>query len=251
MGDAIALVPWVLYQRYADRRVLEDNFDAMLRWVDYQQREAESALPDRLQGIAVSPASKARHLTMWNTGWQFGDWLAPSVVAEGGNPRTMAMPHIRSELVTAMFHAHTTSVVSQIADVIGRYELVQPLAERAARVRSAFIDEYLSEGRLQVETQGHYVLALAFGLVPEAHRAQAVARLVELIHAADDHLDTGFLSTPHLLDVLWDNGEQDLARRLLWRATPPSWLYPVDMGATTVWRVGSRSSPTGRPPGPR
>ena len=35
-SDAIVLVPWALYERYSDRRVLADNYETMRRWVDFQ-----------------------------------------------------------------------------------------------------------------------------------------------------------------------------------------------------------------------
>jgi alpha-L-rhamnosidase len=90
------------------------------------------------------------------------------------------------------------------------------------------------------------VLTLAFGLVPEDRRSAVVDRLVDLVHAADDHLDTGFLSVPYLLDVLWVKGHEDLARRLLRQDTVPSWLYEVRMGATTIWESWDSVAPTAR-----
>ena len=89
------------------------------------------------------------------------------------------------------------------------------------------------------------VLALAFDFFPEPLRAAAVERLVELIGAAGDHLDTGFLSVPYLLDVLVDGGRADVARRLLWQRTTPSWLYEVDRGATTIWEQWDAIRPDG------
>jgi alpha-L-rhamnosidase len=82
-----------------------------------------------------------------------------------------------------------------------------------------------------------YVLALAFDAVPDAVRPLVVDRLVELVHAAGDHLDTGFVSVLFLLDVLWENGHADLARTLMRQDTAPSWLYEVDRGATTIWEA--------------
>ncbi|MBS1674704.1 MAG: alpha-L-rhamnosidase, partial [Actinobacteria bacterium] len=81
------------------------------------------------------------------------------------------------------------------------------------------------------------VLALAFDAVPADVRPRVVARLVELVHEAGIHLDTGFVSVPFLLDVLWDEGHRDLARALLVQDTAPSWLYEVDHGATTIWEA--------------
>ncbi|WP_242682388.1 alpha-L-rhamnosidase [Desertivibrio insolitus] len=245
-GDAIALVPWTLYGRYGDRRVLLDNFEAMLRWVNYQQDQA-STLPERIAGGSADPASVQRHRKMWNTGLQFGDWLAPSIVAEGGDPVDMAQPHLRSEIVTAMFHAHTTDVVARVASVLGRTQDAERLATRAIDIRAAFIDEYVRDGELPLDLQGLYVLALAFDLVPLNQRDAAVRRLRSLIEARDYHLDTGFLSTPYLLDVLWEAGEKELARTLLWQNSAPSWLYAVDAGATTVWESWEAVAPDGTP----
>jgi alpha-L-rhamnosidase len=185
---------------------------------------------------------------MWNTGWQFGDWLAPSTVATGADPVEMAKPHLRSEIVTAMFHAHSTRTVSEVAAVLGRADDAARMAARADGIRRAFAEEYLGDdGRMPLDLQGLYVLALAFDLVPAGRRPAFQRRLVELIRAAGDHLDTGFLATPHLLDVLWDAGERDVARDLLWQDSAPSWLYAVDRGATTVWESWEAIAPDGTP----
>lgn len=218
----------------------------MRRWVDYQWTEASAELPERVRD--ADDRTRARHRLLWNTGWQFGDWLAPSVLREVDDPIEMAMPHLRSEIVAAMYHVHTTAVVSQVAGVLGDHATEAALALRAEQVRDAFVEEYVSDrGELPLPLQGHYVLALAFDLIPRKWRQAGVARLRELILAADGHLDTGFLSTPYLLDVLWDAGEHDLARTLLWQDTAPSWLYAVDRGATTIWESWEAIAEDGTP----
>ena len=113
-------------------------------------------------------------------------------------------------------------------------------------VRAAFAAEYVdAEGDLPVRLQGVYVLALAFDMVPPLVRARTAARLVELVHERGDRLDTGFLSTPYLLDVLCDHGYPEVARTLLWQSEMPSWLYEVDNGATTFWESWDAISPDG------
>lgn len=82
-------------------------------------------------------------------------------------------------------------------------------------------------------------------MVPSSVRAQTATRLVQLIHERGDRLDTGFLSTPYLLDVLCDEGYAGLARTLLWQSEMPSWLYEVDRGATTFWETWDAISPDG------
>lgn len=247
-SDAVVLVPWALWQRYEDRRALEENYEAMRRWVEFQHREAGATLPERLREAPLSDEQRRRQLTMWNSGWQFGDWLAPSTLSATDDPQDRAKPSLQGEIVAAMFHAHSTAIVADVAAVLGEGQDAASYAERAASIRAAFAAEYVApDGRLLLERQGLYVLALAFGVLPEELREAAVGRLLVLIDDNDGLLDTGFLSTPHLLDVLWEAGEKELARSLFWQTRPPSWLYPVTMGATTVWESWDAVLPDGTP----
>jgi len=84
-------------------------------------------------------------------------------------------------------------------------------------------------------TQTAYVLALQFDMLPEQLRKSAVEKLVDNIQSYNTHLSTGFLGTPYLCEVLTKNGRSDIAYQLLMQKTFPSWLYPVKMGATTIW----------------
>lgn len=246
-SDAIAIVPWTLYQRTGDVRVLEENAEAIARWVDYQRAIASSEVPDRLAGENLSPERRKAQSLLYNTGEHFGDWLTPSTME--GKPLHEAIgiaPRLTSEYIAPMFQAHTLTIAARIAEVRGRDTDAAALDAHASAVRDAFASEYVDEcGDLPVRLQGLYVLALAFDMVPADKRAQVAARLVELIRARGDRLDTGFLSTPYLLDVLCDHGYPDVARTLLWQSEMPSWLYEVDRGATTIWEAWDAISPDG------
>jgi alpha-L-rhamnosidase len=222
-SDAIALVPWTLYERTGDRRLLEENYDAALAWVDYLH-----VMTERTPG--------------------FGDWLAPSTLE--GKPFHEGVgiaPELTSDLMAQMYEARTLDVVASMATVLGRPE-VSGLTARAAAVRAAFEAENVGvDGSLPVELQGPYVVALAFGMVAPERRPQLVEHLVRLVHARGDRLDTGFLSVQFLLDVLWENGHADLARKLLWQDEAPSWLAEVDRGATTIWESWDAVAADGTP----
>jgi alpha-L-rhamnosidase len=246
-GDAIVIVPHVLYRRYGDTSVLSDNYDAMVRWVEYQIEVAEREIPERLDAATLSDADRARHALLWNTGFHFGDWLAPSTLIEAPLPDSaMIAPMRTGELVASMFHANSLTLLAEIAGVLGHEGDRERFVRRAAAARVAFTEEYVAaDGTIAAHLQGPYVNALAFDMVPEAMRPLLVGKLVELVHAAGDHLDTGFVSVPYLLDVLWDAGERDLARTLLTQDTVPSWLYEVDRGATTIWEAWAAIAPDG------
>lgn len=76
-------------------------------------------------------------------------------------------------------------------------------------------------------------------LLTKKVKEQLLSRSVELIHN-NDCLDTGFLSVPYLLDVVVDNEQVNLAKKLFLQDKCPSWLYGVDHGATTIWEFWVR-----------
>ncbi|THG31611.1 family 78 glycoside hydrolase catalytic domain [Naasia lichenicola] len=246
-SDAIVLVPWTLYERTGDRRVLAENLGAMLRWIEYQTRTAAMELPNALDGVELSSERAAAQALLYNTGDHFGDWLTPSTLA--GRPLHEAIgiaPELTKELIAPMFQAHSLGLAARIAAILDLPEQAEALAAHAASVRAAFIAEYVSDdGELPVQLQGVYAIALAFDLVPEALRSRAADRLAALVADNGDRLDTGFLSVPHLLNVLDATGHTELARRVLWQTEMPSWLYEVDHGATTIWESWDAIAPDG------
>ncbi|WP_394554886.1 family 78 glycoside hydrolase catalytic domain [Agromyces sp. MMS24-JH15] len=249
-SDAIAFVPWTLFERYGDRRVLEENYDAIVGWIEHQRRVARTELPGWAQEARLPAERRARQALLYNTGRHFGDWLTPSTL-EGDLPRFQAMqlaPALTSELLAPMYQAQTLTIAARIAAVLGRTADAADFADRAVRVREAFAAEYVdADGALPHDLQGLYVVALAFDMVPAALRAAAADRLATLVRNRGDRLDTGFLSVPYLLDVLWEAGHRELARRVLWQSESPSWLYEVDHGATTIWETWDAVGPDGTP----
>lgn len=249
-SDAVAIVPWKLYERYADPLVLEENYLAVRRWITFQTAQAQRELPVSLQNSAVSPERRARQRLLYNTGLHFGDWLTPSTL-EGDLPLHEAMevaPKLTSELIAPMFQIHTLDLASRMAKVLGRDADAEEYSAHAAEVRNAFIEEYVGQdATLPVPLQGLYALAIGLEILPESDRNRAGEHLAALVRARGNRLDTGFLSTPYLLDALWETGHQELARAVLWQDQAPSWLYEVDRGATTIWEAWDAVDPSGNP----
>ncbi|MFJ2620302.1 family 78 glycoside hydrolase catalytic domain [Glutamicibacter sp. NPDC087344] len=249
-SDAVAIVPWKLYERYADPKVLEENYAAVGRWITYQATEAQREIPESLMHLTLSPERQARQRLLYNTGLHFGDWLTPSTL-EGDFPLHEAMeiaPRLTSELIAPMFQIHTLDLAARMAEVLGHQADAEEYSLRATEVRGAFCKEYVGEdSTLPVQLQGLYALALGLEILPESHRHRAGEHLAALVRARGNRLDTGFLSTPYLLDALWDTGHQELARAVLWQDQAPSWLYEVDRGATTIWEAWDAVDPSGAP----
>ncbi|SDS82276.1 alpha-L-rhamnosidase [Microterricola viridarii] len=239
-GDAITIVPWELYEAYGDREVLVENWDAMVRWVDWALHTSATARHHSRIERSTEPLPHEQYL--WDGSFHWGEWTEPKAKAADGsridpikhNPMAWFMAD-KGEVGTAFLY-RSVSILARTAEVLSRMDDAERYAETAHRIRDAWRTEFLhGDGRTLGDTQASYVRALSFGLVPDELRAPAARRLVELIRAAGTHLGTGFLATGDLLPVLCDSGHSDVAYELLFQRSAPSWLYMVDRGATTIW----------------
>jgi alpha-L-rhamnosidase len=252
-GDAAVILPWTLYQVYGDQRMLEEQYVSMKAWVDYQRRQAQDKYHP--QGHTAPRYQERKPLEyeryLWDTNYHWGEWLEPDDPVPGllfgeWTPEVaqiLSAPHI----ATAYF-AYSTRLLAEAARILGNEADAREYSELFEKIRQAFITEFVGEhGQMTPDKQSSYVRALAFDLLPEHLRSAATQRLVELIQEAGTHLGTGFLSTPYLCPVLGDNGHLDLTYALLMQDTPPSWLYAVKKGATTIWESWDGIDEEGNP----
>jgi alpha-L-rhamnosidase len=179
---------------------------------------------------------------LWNTGFHFGDWLFYTMGDDNSGRAAVTDRY----LIAQCFFGYSTQLLINTARVLGKTEDVKRYESLLAKVKDAFLKEYVSpNGRLTSNTQTAYVLALNFDMLPEGLRAQAADRLVANIKDYGNHLTTGFLGTPYLCHVLSRFGHTDVAYQLLLQESYPSWLYPVKMGATTIWERWNGIKPDG------
>jgi alpha-L-rhamnosidase len=211
-ADAATIIPWNMYLAYGNKKILEEQYPGMKAWVEYMRSSSRDDL--------------------WNKGFHFGDWLfyRPNDDNDGRAAVT------DKYLIAQCFYAHSTQLLINAAKVLGKTEEADAYAALLQKIKDAFVKEYLTpNGRLVSGTQTAYVLALNFDMLPEPLREQAAQRLVDNIKAYNYHLTTGFLGTPYLCHVLSRFGYDSTSYKLLLQETYPSWLYPVKMGATTIW----------------
>jgi alpha-L-rhamnosidase len=221
-ADVATIIPWNMYLAYGDERILENQYGSMKAWVDYMQHQS--------------------HNDLWNTGFHFGDWLFYSV-----NDDTDGSSAITNKyLIAQCFYAYSTQLLINAANVLGKKEDAEHYTALLGKIKDAYLKEYVTpNGLISSDTQTAYVLALQFDMLPENLRQQAADRLVKNIRRYNNHLTTGFLGTPYLCHVLSRFGHADVAYRLLLQDTYPSWLYPVKMGATTIWERWDGIKPDG------
>ncbi|WP_190945648.1 alpha-L-rhamnosidase [Paenibacillus sp. UASWS1643] len=225
-ADAATIIPWNVYLHYGDKAILEQQFESMKSWVDFIIRADEESGNRRL----------------WTVGFHFGDWLA----LDGSNLDS-PMGGTDTDFIASAYYRYSAQLVAKAAKVLGKEELAAHYGRISDEVKSAIEDEFFSKnGRLGLDTQTAYAVALFMDLVPEAFKARVVEALRKRLKSDRNHLKTGFVGTPYLNPALSNNGSNDLAYTLLLNDDYPSWLYAVKLGATTIWERWNSVMPDGK-----
>ena len=205
-GNAVTLIPEMLYQQYGDFSFLRDQYESIRDFVDCE----------------------CRHLgrkDLW-LGPNLGDWLMP-----GHGMTYMAM---HNGPVSNSFIVHDLDTAAALAEKLSYTEDARRWKEQAEKTRKAYIKKFLrKDGRMKDDYQGAYIMALKY-VIPQGELYQKVyAKWKERI--IKDGMATGFFSTQHILPLLAENGDSELACTLLLQENYPGWMYQVNRGATTIW----------------
>ncbi|HSU47193.1 MAG TPA: family 78 glycoside hydrolase catalytic domain, partial [Arthrobacter sp.] len=222
-SEASVWVPWALWEAYGDLGVLQSQFESM------------ASHTRRVEGLLSSTG-------LWDSGFQFGDWLDPDAAPD----QPWAAKADTGVVATACMY-RTARITAQAAGLLGKPDDEAYFEALAARVRASFAEHYVAaDGTISSDCTTVYALALAFDVLatPEL-REFAGDRLAELVRDNDYRVSTGFAGTPFITHALTDTGHVDEAYRLLLEEGCPSWLYPVTMGATTVWERWDSMLPDG------
>ena len=203
-SDAGIICPWALYEIYGDTEVLEKHYDAMVRFMAFRENSMTDYLPP-----------EEYHC--------FGDWL--NIDSE--------TPH---DVIFMAYTAGDAQIMAKVAGVLGKSGDAASYERLYANIKTAFNQAYVDpDGTIKGDTQTAYVLALWFDLLDVENKQKAEAHLIERIRERDWHLSTGFVGSRDLMHVLTKIGRTDVAYRLLFNDTFPSWLFPVKNGATSIW----------------
>jgi alpha-L-rhamnosidase len=211
---AYVLVPWSLYWQRGDRDVLARHVDGMAHYVELEYARSPEGIADTT----------------------LGDWVSPATPADGGNA-----PEDKRVAATAYLY-RMADTMAQIERVLDNDAAAKHFDALAANVSAAFNHRFFDPAKGVYRGDGddgvrqtHQLLALGFGLVPEAERTRVADALVQAVHAHGDHLDTGALGTKLLLPILTATGHADLAWTIATQTSFPSWGYWRANGATSLW----------------
>ena len=214
-ADCATIIPWNHYMAFADKSILESQWPSMVRWVDYMVNLSKD------NGYVYN--MKEDH---------YGDWLFWSKTHDHDGRSAVTSKHLCAQC----FFINSINILCKAARVLGKKDALDYYTALSKKVTDAYLNEYVTpNGLISGDTQTAYALALSFDLLPDHMRKKAVDRLVKNIRSYKNHITTGFLGTSYICNVLTDYGRTDVAYDLLLQKTCPSWIYPISMGATTIW----------------
>lgn len=197
-GDAGLIVPWRLWLMYRDIDTIAEHYESMEQYMSY------------LEQFGLNGPNTA-----------YGDWLNYDVTDK--------------RYIAVCYYACDAQLMVRFAEILGKADRAEHYRRLDERIRAHFAEQYIVDGRLTQTTQTAYLLALKFGMVPEAMRKDVIHLLEQKIIDNNYTLSTGFVGTGVLSQTLAEVGLNDLCYSLLLQTADPSWLYSVEQGATTIW----------------
>ncbi len=200
-ADGALICPYIMYNKYNDRRILSDHYENMKQWIYFQEENSDDYI---------------RCSCVWR------DWLNHEDASS-------------EALLSTAFFAYGAELMVKIANILGYENDAAEFQRIHDRIIAAYNREFIADGKLLETSQTAALLTLAFKLCPEELEKNILQQLLDNIENNGNRLSTGFLGTPFLLPVLFEYGCTETAEKLLFQTEFPSWLYPVLQGATSIW----------------
>ncbi len=212
-GDIATFLPTVLYEHYGDQTALAQYYPMMRGWVDKIDRED----------------AKRGHNYLFNFENQLGDWLA----LDGRTPQSNE-GGTDTYFIASCYYAASAKKTADAAKILGFDEDARHYEKLHDQIVEAVINEYYTPtGRLAIDTQTGYIVALHFGIYPDKQRVLEGFR--ERLYKDCYKLKGGFVGAPLMCRVLAENGLEEEAFYFLLQEDYPGWLHCVNLGATTIW----------------
>lgn len=215
-GDAGVIVPWRVWENYGDKRILEEQYPAARRWVEFIRQNNPNYLWENQRAA------------------DYNDWVNGDFVIKDGWPTTGAA--IPKPVFATAFWAHSTNLLAQMAAILGKTSEAAAHHQLFEDIRAAFNRAWVKpDGVIEGDTQAGYALALHFNLLPDEMRPLALKHLNAGLDRYRGHLSTGIHATSRLMLELARGGETARAYNALLMRSFPSWGFMIDNGATTIW----------------
>ena len=231
-ADAGVIVPWTVWKQFGDKSIIDENWASMEKFMDHVND------------------TKYDHnaLSKENGNYQWADWLSYEPLEScGGGAFTTDASGRRAPLKDAVsywnylgasYWAIDAGMMLDMAKAAGKDtgKYSRMVDQAKAYLKSTFLNpDGTFKTRILNTMQTPALFALKNNLVEGKAKDSMLKRLRDNFTEHGNCLQTGFLGTSILMQVLSENGMTDVAYELLFQRKNPSWLYSIDNGATTIW----------------
>ena len=215
-GNAVTILPEMMYRQFGDEEALPHQYESMKLFVEAEIRRMGK------KNLWIGPS--------------LGDWLAMG--------KGIAWQAMHNNPVSNAFIVHDLKVISETAERLGKREDAARYRRQLAATTDAYIKKFVSKnGIVAKDYQSAYIMALKY-VLPEGELRERVRKNF-VANIRKNGLQTGFFATEHLLPLLVEAGEQKLAYDVLLQENCPGWMYQVKCGATTTWERWDALKPDG------
>ena len=215
-GNAVTILPEMMYRQFGDEEALPRQYESMKLFVEAEIRRMGK------KNLWIGPS--------------LGDWLAMG--------KGIAWQAMHNNPVSNAFIVHDLKTISETAERLGKREDAARYRRQLAATTDAYIKKFVSKnGIVAKDYQSAYIMALKY-VLPEGELRERVRKNF-VANIRKNGLQTGFFATEHLLPLLVEAGEQKLAYDVLLQENCPGWMYQVKCGATTTWERWDALKPDG------
>ena len=208
-------LPWEMYQRFGDRRILEEMLPTIDAWLAFVETKVKDNLLRRYGGQ-----------------WDFlGDWLWPGADGVNGDTR-------ETLFYNNAYWVYNLQTAARIAEALGRTEDAQRWSGRAATVRAAIHKEFYNPADASYVNgfPAYLSIALLTDIPPADVRAAVAARLErEIVEVRQGHFWAGITGGSFLVREMIDGERPDLMYMMASKLDYPGWADMFSKGATTIW----------------
>ena len=212
-ADAGTIVPWNIYLNYGDKNLLK-NFYSMMK--------------DYVETLIKEDIKQGNHNLILE-GFTFGDWLALD-----GKSQLSVFGGTDNGFIMSVYYFHSIELISLAAKELKNKSDYIKYTELKSKIHKAILNHFFTKkGKFKLDTQTSYVLCLQYNIY--ISKDIIIKQFIKRIEKDLFHIKTGFTGTPLILLTLFDNNMDDIAYRILFNEDFPSWLYAINLGATTTW----------------
>ncbi len=213
ISAAFLLLAKACYRQYGDKRIVEELYPRLKKWVDYLTSRSEN------------------HLLEYS---YYGDWVMPYPPEDSATPENAKTP---GAYMSATYYFWQVKLLSELAKIIDNRADAKSYAALAEAIKTAVNKQYFDENTCNYCTgsQTSNAVALSLDICAPQHRAHVAKNVADSIVDMGYHNTTGNQGYRHLFYAMNDEGYADILHRMIVNPEYPGWGYMIACGAVSVW----------------